>query len=478
MGGAPVPRVTAQDFYDYDKCPHRVYLDHHGNPEEKLPLADFLNLLFERALLHEQDVIKDLDHVVAEGKTLEERAAVTMDLMKDGVERIYQGVLLQDDDSGIPDLLEKVDGKSKLGDYFYKPVDIKSGSGYESESKGTLRKDYGKQLFHYGKLLEQVQGYFPPGSEILNKRRERILYPLTDFAGLYAEAAPRVRALTSGEETDEPALCSDCKNCQWWGHCEEILVKVNDLTLLPGAGRDKKETLNGVGVCSIEDVAGFDFGKVKLRGIGPKTAESMPRAARVALSGKMEVLRKPDLPDSAMKFYFDFEDDPTQELVYLCGLWAEPSIKGLNFYGFFCTNETGEAKMWADFQKLCTDIGSEDYVVFHYSAYEKTKLNELERKYGIQERDAVETFRNRMKDLLPVVKNSVVLPTRGYGLKVLAPFIGRPYETEDAGGAQAIVWFQEYQKDPSRQDIFKKILGYNKEDCLVLKAVYEWLRSL
>jgi len=53
-------RITAQDFYDFDKCPHRVYLNHNGDPAEKLPLSDFLNLLFERALLHEDEIVRDL----------------------------------------------------------------------------------------------------------------------------------------------------------------------------------------------------------------------------------------------------------------------------------------------------------------------------------------------------------------------------------------------------------------------------------
>jgi len=50
-------RITAQDFYDYDKCPHRVYLNNHGNPDEKLPFSDFLNLLFESALVHERKIV-------------------------------------------------------------------------------------------------------------------------------------------------------------------------------------------------------------------------------------------------------------------------------------------------------------------------------------------------------------------------------------------------------------------------------------
>jgi predicted RecB family nuclease len=94
------------------------------------------------------------------------RAASTLELMRAGVERIYQGVFLQAGESGIPDLLERVDGHSKLGKYFYRPVDIKAGSGYENADKGTLRDDYGMQLYHYALLLESVQGTFPPDGDI------------------------------------------------------------------------------------------------------------------------------------------------------------------------------------------------------------------------------------------------------------------------------------------------------------------------
>jgi len=141
MNSAVPHRLTAQDFYDYDKCPHRVYLNHNGDPSEKLPLSDFLNLLFESALIHELKVAGGLAFQSPEGKTLEDQAYSTRKLMAAGVERIYQGVLLLATDSGRPDLLEKVPGKSDFGDYFYKPVDIKSGSGYKDEDRGILRED-------------------------------------------------------------------------------------------------------------------------------------------------------------------------------------------------------------------------------------------------------------------------------------------------------------------------------------------------
>lgn len=471
-------RVTAQDFYDYDKCPHRVYLNRFGDSNEKLPQSDFLNLLFERALFHERDVITDLPYEMPKGSTLEEQARSTIQLMEAGVERIYHGVFLQDEASGIPDLLEKTNGKSRFGDYFYKPVDIKSGSGYEDEDRGILRADYGTQLYHYGVLLEGAQGSFPPDGEILNRRRERVLYRLDQFKNLYQDVFPDVRNIATGARRDEPARCGACIQCQWWGHCEKVLLAANDVSLLPDIGRTKKAMLNGAGVHSIHDIPKFDFAAVKLKGIGPKTLDSMKRSAEVALSGKPVFLGKVPLRDAALKIYFDFEDDPTQELIYLCGSWVEPAIHGLNYHGLFCTDETGEAKMWSDFQQLCGAIQSQDYIVFHYSTYERTKIRMLERKYGVREKCSLELFKSRMVDLLPIVERSVVLPARGYGLKYVAPFAGHTYSAENAGGAQSIVWFHEYQLNPSRSDVLEKLLTYNKEDCVAMKMVEGWLRKI
>lgn len=471
-------RVTAQDFYDYDKCPHRVFLNRFGDPNEKLPHSDFLNLLFENALTHEHDVVADLAHETPAGTSLEDRAHSTLQLMRAGAERIYQGVLLQAGESGIPDLLERVPGRSQLGDYFYKPVDIKSGSGYADQAKGTLRTDYGMQLYHYGLLLQAVQGTFPPEAEILNRDRARVLYPLAQFGQAYHEASAEVRLLAAGAKSDEPALSSECRACQWWGHCEKALVAAQDVTLLSDVGRSKKVVLNSVGVKSIRDIPAFDFSQVKLKGIGPKTVQSMKLAATSVLSNKLQVLAKAALPDSPRKVYLDFEDDPTQELIYLCGMWVEPALSGLNYHGLLCVDETGEEKIWADFQKICAAIASEDFTVFHYSAYERTKISALEKKYSASEKVALELFKSRMVDLFPVVKRSAVLPARGYGLKRIAPFVGVKYSAEDAGGAQSIVWFQEYQRNPSRQDILETLLTYNREDCVAMKSVEEWLRQL
>ena len=315
-------------------------------------------------------------------------------------------------------------------------------------------------------------------AEILNRHKQRVLYSLSQFKATYDEVFPEVQALVVGTKSDEPALCGECSKCQWWGRCEKALVAVDDVTLLADVGRSKKIALNAVGVKSIRDVSTFDFSTAKLKGIGEKTAEAMQRSAASVLANKIQILAKPVIPNPPRKIYLDFEDDPTQELIYLCGLWIDPPIRGLNYHGLFCVDETGEAKIWSEFQDMCEALKREDFVVFHFSAYEKTKIATLERKYGVDDKSALENFRQRMVDLHPIVKSSVVLPARGYGLKKIAPFVGLKYSAANAGGAQSIVWFHQYQENPKDTEVMSTLLQYNREDCLAMKYVEEWLRCL
>lgn len=471
--------VTAQDFYDYEKCPHRVYLNRHGDPNEKLPHSEFLNMLFERALLHEQEVIRNLVYEVPLGERLEDRFLATFELMSRGAERIFQGVLMEGNDCGIPDLLERVDGtSSSFGAFFYKPVDIKSGSGYDNPDKQTLRDDYGMQLFHYGSLLHRIQNFFPTNGEIINKLGQRVTYPLQNFGALFVQTLPEVQALVSGAMTDEPVRSGYCPECQWWGHCESILTAANDVSLLPDVGRSKRAALFDVGVKEIAAVREFDFSATKVKGFGLKTTNAVQRAARVYLTNTPEPISKPVVPDAPLRIYLDFEDDPMQELIYLCGIWAEPPLGGLNYHGSIATTEVGEASLWAAFQQFCKRIENDDYIVFHYSPYEKTKISQLEKKHGVAEKTALDLFRSRLVDLKPIVENSIALPIRGYGIKHVGKFIGFKYTAANAGGAQSIVWFREYQKDQSRVDTLETLRNYNQEDCLAMKAVRAWLMTL
>ena len=119
--------ITASKLYDFIQCPHKVWRDEHGLQDEKIKETNpFVELLWERGVLHEEKVISEIGPFVnlAEG-SLENRVKKTLEEIERGTPLIFQGVLRYGNLLGIPDLLKKMpNGK-------YIPADIKSGKGLE-----------------------------------------------------------------------------------------------------------------------------------------------------------------------------------------------------------------------------------------------------------------------------------------------------------------------------------------------------------
>lgn len=471
--------TTASDIYDYLKCPHRVFLNYHGDPSEKSPLSPFLELLFGKGVKHEKKIIGELVVDEPAGVGLESRFASTLELMRQGVPLIYQGVLVYGDYIGRPDLLERQEGESSLGQHYYRPIDIKRGRGYE-EKTGKLRKHYGLQLAFYAKLLEQVQGTYPQSGQIWNIHGESVDYPIEDFQDELEELLPEVSRLRVGDEEDEPARISECQLCHWEEHCNQWLEQSKDISLVVGIGRSFKNTLGPAGYRKISDVPGWSIKEVvKLKNIGEKRAETWQRQAEAQVTNQMTLLEKPSFKDAPLKIYFDFEDDPTQNLIYHYGLLIEDEQGSLDYRYFFADGEETEERAWQDFISFCESLMGRDFVVYHYHHHEEVTLNSLAEKYPNFNRDALDNFKTRMEDLLRVVKKSVVLPLQGYGLKPLSQWLGFTYSSPDAGGTMSICWFNQYQDDPAGNAHYKDIIiQYNREDCEATKVVKDWLTEL
>jgi predicted RecB family nuclease len=90
----------------------------------------------------------------------------------------------------------------------------------------------------------------------------------------------------------------------------------------------------------------------------------------------------------------------------------------------------------------------------------------------------VELFKSRMVDLHAVTRRSVVVPISSYSIKEIGAFVGHKYSVDDPGGAHSIAWFEEFQHDRTKAEALDKLLTYNREDCLAVRSLYEWLRAL
>ncbi len=97
-----------------------------------------------------------------------------------------------------------------------------------------------------------------------------------------------------------------------------------------------------------------------------------------------------------------------------------------------------------------------DSPIYHYGWFEKVVINRFAAKYGISE-IAREALDRNMIDLLELLRPSVIFPLSFYSLKDIASYIGFKWRSDDASGANSVLWFEEWFEDKSKKDLLQKI---------------------
>jgi uncharacterized protein len=203
--------------------------------------------------------------------------------------------------------------------------------------------------------------------------------------------------------------------------------------------------------------------------------------------------------------FFDFEGDPNYQecdsdgrgrsslsqgddavwfgIEYLFGMWGE----GLGQEGFlplWAETFDEEKSALERFCALMTErhAAHPDMHVYHYAPYERTKLNALVRRHGV-EGDRVEWLIKRVLiDLYPVVTKGVAIGLPSYSLKALESlYFPAGTRTGIAGGGESVAAFVDYvaEREGGRyddaRDIKDGILHYNRIDCVSTQALRDWL---
>lgn len=181
------------------------------------------------------------------------------------------------------------------------------------------------------------------------------------------------------------------------------------------------------------------------------------------------------------ELFFDIEDDPTQEFVYLHGIYERNGNKE-RFVNLTTTEILAEAEkeVWQQFWKYIESLPQDDYAVYYYSPHEKTTYKKLQKRYpDVISIESVEKFfgNPNVIDLYHVVQKQTDWPIGSYSLKALATYLGFKWRDETPSGALSIQWFNEYLESNDK-DILKRILEYNEDDCKALMVLKDKLIEL
>ncbi len=490
--------ITASKLYDYLQCNHRVWRDAYGPQEERSEEKNaFVTMLWEKGVQYEKETIANIGvyEDLSQGN-LKDRANKTLEAMRSGVPLIYQGVLQVDDLLGIPDLLRLQSDQS------YVPIDIKSGMAFEDgeqggeEDDGKPKKHYAVQLALYADALLRMGFGTKREGLIFDVKGNEVRYILDESMGIktpqtfwefYEQTRENVGRLLRDEAKNDPAIGGVCKLCPWYGSCKKWAKDTDDLTGMFDLGRSKRDVLReDAGVRTITEAQGLDVPALLLEkkrtdgflpGFAEKTLSKVLRRARIFSTTKQAVLYEAvSLPDVAYEVFFDIEDDPTQEFVYMHGVY-ERGPDGERYLDF-TAKELGplaEKAAWSDFWIYIRSLPAEDYAVYYYSPHEKSTYRRLRKKYPdvISEDELEEFFENKnVIDLYhEVVLKKTDWPLGSYSIKAIANYLGFSWRDKTPSGALSIQWFNDYIKSKDPQ-LLERIRLYNEDDCkatMVLK---------
>jgi len=470
-------------------------MDLFGDPARRDEISPFVQLLWEKGTAYEQAVIEGLDYPLLDLSSYsgDEKERLTLEAMTRGESLIYGGRIAADDLLGDPDLLRLQGGGYVAGD-------IKSGSGEESpEDDAKLKKHYGVQLALYTDILERKGVAQSRKPFVWDVRGEEVAYDLDKpqgkrspwtIWGVYQSMLSQARGIIAKTAKTDPAYSSDCKNCHWYTACLADLERTDDLTLLPGLGRSKRDAMidaipSTAGLAAA-DVEGYIRGtKTDFKGIGPDTLRKFQERARlVTTPDARPYLTAPvHLPFAETELFFDIEVDPMRGLCYLHGFVERHGGDTANerYVAFFAEDVSTqeEERAFAEAWRYIQD--RQPCAIYYYSKYERTIWRQLQARYrAVCTEDDIEALfdPSRSVDLYTdVVKKATEWPTRDHSIKTLAKFLGFTWRDKHPSGAASIEWFDRWIESGDAA-VKQRILDYNEDDCKATRVLLDGIRAL
>ncbi len=486
--------LTDSLLLDYKRCQRRAFLNLYGDADERTPQRDFLLKLRQESQNHVAAVLTQFypDYQQPRGREVDfaTRAKETEALMQQGVSCIYGGVLLQSqfDDwqlnlsqesfkgvaavtlLGTPHLLVKQPGKSRFGDWLYKPVSIQLGRRPKPEYKIVA-------TFH-AQLLASIQGVFPPHAEIILRRQNSYEVDLREWLPrLQATLSECVQMVCLQQEPEVFISRQRCSLCHWHNHCYGIAQSQQHLSLVPGVTPSRYQSLQAMGVSTVASLAAaspLNMGEV----MGREVALQLQQQAQAIVENRamrksqllIDLLR--EIPTTSVELYFDIEAEPERDLDYLLGILVlDRQTNTEKFYPFLAENPQEEGAIWEQFLSLVTYY--ETAPIFHFSEYEVETIKRLAKLYNTP-RQQINLLLSRFVDLHHYVTHSVTLPVESYSLKSLANWIGFQWREQGSSGDQSVCWYDQWLKTGDRH-FLTAILRYNEDDCRATLHLKNWL---
>jgi predicted RecB family nuclease len=492
--------IDAEQLINYQRCRRRAFLDTHGDLNQRDAMNEYLLKIVQDSQEHQRQF---LVHQKAQRPDFppgdyQAGAEATLELMRQGVDRIFQGILLIERPDGVrllsnPDLLIKQPGMSEFGDWLYIPTEIKLGKRPKLEYQIVA-------AFH-ALVLAEVQGAWAETAWLQLRARGAYSVDLWEMLPRMQDILDDcVQMLFHRQEPEVFIARSRCSLCHWLNYCHAIAQADQHLSLLPGVTPVRYTQLQQLNLLTVRSLADSNPAELEgLPGFGREVAYKLVRQARSTLHNQAlvieeaigiqnseyspnrltlathyphSILAEVELPTAPIELYFDIEAEPSLNAAYLQGVLVVDRVANTHHYHpLLAERPTDEAEVWQQFLDL---VGRYPHApIYHFCPFEVQTVERLAKLYGTP-KHLIQPLMGRFVDLHDRVTRLVTLPVESYALKQIARWMGFEWRDPAANGAQSICWYAQWLATGDRTHL-NAILVYNEDDCRATHHVKEWL---
>ena len=522
--------INAELLLQYQRCKRRPFLDIHQDRNQRANVSDLLHKLQQDKNFRKKKVLAKWIFQQPDYPRRDTQAgkAATVELMRQGVASIHQGVLQVYYGNkhlllSCPDLLIKQPGNSPFGDWVYIPASIELGK--------RPKQEYQILAAFHAYVLAKIQGSPPPTALLLLRGKDTAYQvDLTKWTPLMHEKL--IECIQVMESQIAPELFisrQKCSLCHWYANCYADAKSQKHLSLLPGVtpirytqlqtlGINNPETLANINPEILEDLPGFDriiaakiilqaqsfvqnrpfvLPQLTLRSKNNVTNPQLPKPnirsnkAQItpynsyqtsfpkkiipkpsSLSRKSQIFAEDIVRSAPIEIYFDIEAQPDLNLNYLLGvLVVNKQTQTEEFYSFLAERPKDEKLIWRQFTDLMCQYP--EAPIYHFCVYEFDTVKSLGKLYRTPQ-SIVKPILNRFVDIYEQLTQSVTLPVESYALKAIAKWLGFKWRNSEASGAKCIYWYDQWLKTGDR-NLLEIIQSYNEDDCRATYSVKNWL---
>jgi len=466
--------VKPSDAKSWSLCARRVWFDNRPPEGLEIEIGEFDQLVIDLGLAHEKSILEQLsqDFEVHEALSVEH----TIELVKQGVDVIYQAQLLDEEEKfiGLPDFLIRHESGQ------YQAADAKLSL---SEDKKEIQVQLGfyRQMLNNGLPAVVFHGDGSQ-SEIGDESNKVVNQFVTEMRELMGtDAIPNVHYSHS-----------KCKACSYYGVCGPAFEENEDLSLIYGiqgraaAGLEKEgiQTISQFVSSKAEDIPDVPY----LKGTDKKHKAILQ--AKSWQTGEVFKLNDVSLPEGTW-VHFDIEDNPLtpsgEKHVYLWGFLV-PGYTHDDFEYVWTDTADQDQQGWISFLEKVDEYRNNlpDLILAHYSSHERTTIKKYAERYAMEDNETILWLLGEdspLFDMQKPVTDNLVLPLQGYGLKDICKhkdLVNFQWEDDDSGSQWSIVQFNRFlaETDLHQKNKLKtEILGYNCDDVIATRRLEEWLRN-